>query len=151
MRLLILLATILLLLSSCDPFQMVYVKNYSSNEIKVDVHLSNRYPHPKPFEVNSIDSLVEDKKAIFDIRFDKKLSINNISDSLYQVILPAESTSLLEPTCIGFPIRKIFIVSGNQIDSIIFYDSNHNLKQLKKEKLIKKASMATFIVDFRKE
>ena len=150
MKLTGLLISCLFLLNGCDPFQLVYIKNYSNDSIIVNVHLSNKYPHPKPFEIRSKDSLIEDKNALFDIKFNNRLSVNNLNDSLYQAILPKGSTTLLEPVCMGFPIMKVYVNSRNIKDSVIFYGPHHNLRQLKQKKLLKKAGVSDFIIDFGK-
>jgi hypothetical protein len=148
MRLLTFLIFWIFLLCSCDPYQLVYIRNYSPTPIVVDVHLNRKYPHPKPTNVNSRDSLIEDVKTIYDIRFNNTLSIKNLNDSLYQAVLPRGSTSIMEPVCIGFPIQKIVIKSKGLQDSVIFSGKNHNIKYAKKKKLLQKASMATFVVNF---
>jgi len=79
------------------------------------------------------------------------LFINNINDSMYQVKVPSFSTSLLSPVCMGFPIQKIILKSGEKLDSVIFSGNNHNIRYSKKRGLLQKTSFSTFIIDFGKK
>jgi hypothetical protein len=143
------LITWIFLLNSCDPYQMVYIRNYSKVPIVVDVYLTKKYSYPRPDKLNYKDSVFENKKDLYEINFNA-LSIKNLSDTSYQAVLPGVSTNLLEPVCMGFPIRKILIKSNGILDSVIFSGINHNLKQAKKKKILQKASISTFVIDFGK-
>ena len=140
-----------LVLCSCDPFQMIYVRNYSSSDVILYVSLNNQYHFPKPVYINITDTLPGDNKALFDFNFPERLYINNLNDSMYQVKLPSGSTSLLSPICMGFPIQKIIMKSGEMLDSVIFSGNNHNIRYSKRRGLLHKTSFSTFIIDFGKE
>ena len=143
------LIILIFILNSCDPYQLVYIRNYSFKPVVVYVHLTKKYPYPKPEKLNFKDSIFEDKKDLYDINFNA-LSIKKLNDSIYQAILPVGSTNLLEPVCMGFPIQKVVLKSTEILDSVIFSGKNHNLKQSKKKKILQKASMSTFVIDFGK-
>jgi hypothetical protein len=144
------LITWVFLLNSCDPYQLVYIRNFSKVPIVVDVYLTKKYPYPRPDKLNSKDSVFEDKKDLFEINFANQLSIKNINDSVYQAIVPQGSTNLLEPVCMGFPIRKVVLKSNENLDSVIFSGINHNLRQAKKKGILQKVSISTFVIDFEK-
>lgn len=140
-----------LVLCSCDPFQMVFVRNYSISDVNLHVSLNNQYHFPKPVYINITDTLIGDNKALFDFNFAERMYINNINDSMYQVKLPAGSTSLLSPICMGFPIQKVIMNPKGRQDSVIFSGNNHNIRFSKRKGTLKKASFSTFVIDFRKE
>jgi hypothetical protein len=138
-----------LLLNACDPYQLVYIKNYTEIEVKIDVAIQKQNGDFKNITVQSDDTLIETPKALLKYKFEHKIVANFTTDTTYTIDLPGKSTSLLSPLKIGFPINKVYINGDLGKDSVLFYRTNANLKaQLKKGRL-KKENWTFFIYNYK--
>jgi hypothetical protein len=144
------LSVIMLVLVSCDPMQLVYVRNYSENVLLVRVNFQKQAPDFQSFNIHMSDTIVENTKALLKHNFGKSIPVQIIGDSCYYAKLPSTSTSLLSPLTIGFPIEKVFFKGENSVDSVFFRTTKNQMKLKLAEAKLQKVNWAFYIYDFGK-
>lgn len=135
---------------SCDPLQLVYVRNYSENELLVQVNFQRQPPDFNSFDIQLSDSIVGNTKSLLKHRFNKSIPVQMIGDSCYYAKLPAASTSLLSPLTIGFPIRKVYFEGQDAVDSVVFSTTKSQMKLKLAEAKLQKVNWAFYIYNFGK-
>lgn len=138
------------MLSACDPYQLVFIKNYTDKEIKINVTFQKQHGGINNCQIKVADTLIDVPKHLLHYKFIHKTVPDFTSDTSYMVKLPSKSTGLLCPLTIGFPIDKVYINGVSGQDSILFYRTKANMKlQLRKGKL-EKINWAFFIYNYGK-
>jgi hypothetical protein len=138
-----------LLLFACDPIQLVFVNNFSINEMQVKVSMNNDYSESDKIELNYTDTIIQYSKELIRYRFDKSIPVKLIDKNTYIATIPPKSTSLLGPQRIGFPIKKIYIESNSAKDSIVFAVKNSEMKKQLKRGRLQKVNWTYFIYNYK--
>jgi hypothetical protein len=128
----------LFFLIACDPVQLVYVKNYTGNEINLDVKFEKQAPDFARYDMQIADTILENPKEYLKYHFINKLPVLLTSDTSYLVSIPPNKTGLLCPLTIGFPLKEFNIKGIQGSDSVKFHVSKAEMKtQLSKGRLQK--------------
>jgi hypothetical protein len=149
MKIFFFLFTVILISVSCDPYQLVYIKNYSEKNLQLSIQFEKQASDFTNFNIPNCDTFIENPKSLLNYKFEKLISPTLTSDTTYIVYLPAKSISRLSPLTIGFPINKILISSENMKDSLLFYRLNSNIKEQIELGRLQKVNMAFFIYSFK--
>jgi hypothetical protein len=118
-------------------------------EIQLKVDMNDVYAHYDNIEVNYTDTIIQNTKELIRYKFDKKIQARLLDKNTYIATLPPQSTNLLGPLRIGFPIKKIYLEGPLGNDSAMFILKKADMKkQLKKGKL-KKVNWTYFIYIYK--
>lgn len=139
----------LFVISSCDPVQLVYVENYTDGEIKLDVKFQKQAQDFDRYYVQIADTILENPKTYLKYKFSKKLPVFLTTDTTYVVNLPPNSTGLLCPLTIGFPIKEFKITGMQGSDSVNFSISKAEMKTQSGKGKLQKINWTFFTYDYK--
>jgi hypothetical protein len=145
----IVLIFILVSIIACDPVQLVYLNNYTEKDVQLNVELYNEIISTENIEIQISDTIIENSKNLIRHHFKKKISPTTISKYFYSVSIPKQSTNLLGPLRLGFPIKNVQLNGELGTDSISFYVKRSEMKKQLKKGRLHKVNWAFFIYNYK--
>lgn len=143
-RILIVIFSALILLSSCDPIYIMYVKNETGDKVKIHVDYENRYDI-KFDSVKYTDRQIENLKPRHVDSLSNKKAIEQNGTS-YSFEIADKETVLLEPLAIGVPIKRVIYESNSRIDTLFEFGDKIKYQDLVDKGIIVKKGLSTRIV-----
>ena len=140
---------IIVTISSCDPYQLVYINNYTESKINVEVWHKKPASDSESLKIHYSDSIPEKPKSVLRHNLTGTISVSKISDTSYMAELPAKSISQLSPLTIGFPIHTV-IINGSSFTDTLFFNSR--LKKhisIEKQKGLQKVNWSFYIYHYK--
>ena len=143
-KILILTFSAWILLSSCDPLYIMYVKNETGDKVKIHVVFENKYE----IEFDSVKYTDKEIKNLKPRHVDSLLKKKpiDISGTNYSFEIADKETVLLEPLSIGIPIKRMIYESKSRIDTIFEYGDRIIYRNLIDKGIIVKKGLSTRIV-----
>lgn len=134
----------LILLSSCDPIYIMFVKNETGEKVKVHVDYENRYEiefDSLKYTIEQIDNL---KPRHVDSLTNKKAI--NLTETNYSFEIADNETVVLEPLSIGVPIQRVIYETKSRTDTIFEFGDRIKYQELVDKGIIVKKGLSTRIV-----
>ncbi|MCP4176893.1 MAG: hypothetical protein GY756_03930 [bacterium] len=126
-----------LTLTCCEPYQYIYLRNYSNKPLTIDVyyqinkHWPSRYNYlPK---LIYCDSIFKNIRMLSFQKFKDTLFCDYFDKNHYKFTLNSKTTAILCPIGSKFPIKRTIVHFDNMPDTLIFGDG-YNFRKSDKDK-----------------
>ncbi|MCG8699532.1 MAG: hypothetical protein MI922_15855 [Bacteroidales bacterium] len=137
-------------LLSCDPIQIVYLKNYSEIDLEILVQLSNEYwVDSSLYQIKCKNDLIDEITPSKGFLFDNIINTKTINKQQVTFTIPKLSTSLIEPAFPGYPIEKIIIKNRNA-DTLILHFDYENINYFIRQGMIERTGFSIFTINYDK-
>jgi len=139
----------IMMITSCDPAFVMFLKNETGEQVVIKVDYDNRYNiifDSVRYTNNPILSLKY--KSIDSLALKKPLIRKD--NSQYSFILDNQHIALVEPITIGRPIKRIVYKTQTKEDTLFVLSNGALLKDLKAKGLFIRKGLGTNILYLRK-